>query len=130
MSSEVSEVLNTLGEKFGLFVDWSQQNVQPYIEDLMQRVVQYNLAINICWLVVSTILFVVGIIFISRIIKRVRSGDDLSIDEEPIAVATAVVSFFGIVIGITMIPISIGHIFQCLYLPEMVFIEELKSLIK
>ena len=70
MSSEVSEVLNTLGEKFGLFVDWSQQNVQPYIEDLMQRVVQYNLAINICWLVVSTILFVIGTIFISRIISK------------------------------------------------------------
>lgn len=130
MSSEVSEVLNTLGEKFGLFVDWSQQNVQPYIEDLMQRVVQYNLAINICWLVVSTILFVIGTIFISRIIKQVRSADGISIDEEPIAVATAVISFFGIVIGITMIPISIAHIFQCLYLPEMVFIEELKSLIK
>lgn len=130
MSSEVSEVLNTLGEKFGLFVDWSQQNVQPYIEDLMQRVVQYNLAINICWLVVSTILFVIGIISISRIIKRVRSVDGIPIDEEPIAVATAVISFFGIIIGITMIPISIGYIFQCLYLPEMVFIEELKSLMK
>ena len=130
MSSEVSEVLNTLGEKFGLFVDWSQQNVQPYIEDLMQRVVQYNLAINICWLVVSTILFVIGIISISRIIKRVRSVDGIPIDEESIAVATAVISFFDIIIGITMIPISIGHIFQCLYLPEMVFIEELKSLIQ
>lgn len=130
MSSEVSEVLKTLGEKFGLFVDWSQQNVQPYIEDLMQRVVQYNLAINICWLVVSTILFVIGTIFISRIIKRVRSADGIPIDEESIAVATAILSIFGILIGITMIPISIGHIFQCLYLPEIVFIEELKSLIK
>ena len=51
MSSEASEVLNTLGEKFGLFVDWSQQNVQPYIEDLMQRVTQYKIVSNICGLV-------------------------------------------------------------------------------
>lgn len=130
MSSEVSEVLNTLGEKFGLFVDWSQQNVQPYIEDLMQRVVQYNLAINICRLVVSTILFVIGTIFISRIIKQVRSADGISIDEEPIAVATAMLSIFGIFIGVIMIPISIGKIFQCLYLPEMVFIKELEMLLK
>ena len=130
MNSEVSEVLNALGEKFGLFVDWSQQNVQPYIEDLMQRVVQYNLAINICWLVVSIFFFIIGVIFISRIIKRVNSVDGIPIDEEPIAIVTTVLSIFSIIMGVLLIPVTIGEIFQCLYLPEMVFIEELKSLMK
>ena len=40
MSSEVSEALTAIGEQFGLVIDWSQQNVQPYIENLIQRVAQ------------------------------------------------------------------------------------------
>lgn len=47
MSDEIIKILNALAEKFGIMVDWSQQNIQPYLQDLMYRVIQYNLATSV-----------------------------------------------------------------------------------
>lgn len=129
MSSEVSEVLNTLGEKFGLFVDWSQQNVQPYIEDLIQRVAQYKIATNICGLVILTLIITASTIMIIRFCKMKLSGR-ITVDNDEFEIGLMVVSAVCLIMGIIISIFVIQDIFKCYYIPEMVFIEELKSLMK
>lgn len=129
MSSEVSEVLNTLGEKFGLFVDWSQQNAQPYIEDLIQRVAQYKIATNICGLVILALIITASTIMIIRFCKMKSSGR-ITVDNDEFEIGLMVVSAVCLIMGIIISIFVIQDIFKCYYIPEMVFIEELKSLIK
>lgn len=129
MSSEVSEVLNALGEKFGLFVDWSQQNAQPYIEDLMQRVVQYRIVSHICWLVFMILLMIVSAILISRFIKMNNNNKitfENCVEEGSLFFISIICLIFGFIASIS----KIGSIIECYYMPEMVFIEELKTLLK
>ena len=33
-------VLDEISRKFGLAIDWTQQNVQPYLQELMSNVIQ------------------------------------------------------------------------------------------
>lgn len=47
MSDEIIKVLDALAEKFGIAVDWTRQNIQPYIEDLCHRIVGYELTTSI-----------------------------------------------------------------------------------
>ena len=35
---EINNAIDKICEKFGIMVDWTQQNVQPYITDSCERV--------------------------------------------------------------------------------------------
>ena len=64
MSDEIIKVLDAIGDKFGIMIDWTQQNVQSYIQDLCQRVTQYKLTTNIVGLVITIFLLSIGIIWL------------------------------------------------------------------
>lgn len=129
MSNEVSEALNAIGQQFGLAIDWSQQNVQPYIEDLIQRVAQYKIVTNICGLVILTLIITASIIMIIRFCKMKSSGR-ITVDNGEFEIELVVVSTVCLIMGIIISIFVIQDIFKCCYIPEMVFIEEIKSLIK
>lgn len=129
MSSEASEVLNTLGEKFGLFVDWSQQNVQPYIEDLMQRVTQYKIVSNICGLVFMMLVVITSAIVIFRFLKM-KSYGKITIDNEEQEITLVIISSVCLLIGLVTSILIIENILQCYYIPEIAFIEEINKLME
>lgn len=80
MSDEIIKVFDALGEKLGIVIDWSQENIYPYIQDLCQRAAQYKLTNSITALIVWTIIFAFSICGIIFIIKKFPKGvgfDDL-----------------------------------------------------
>lgn len=126
MSNEFSEALDALGEKFGIVIDWTQQNIQPYVQDLMQRVVQYNLVINI---IISVIILIVFVISMYWTLKGISKGlDELNSDlrlfsQVFLGTIFSILSFFALTY-------TIPTIIRCCYLPEVVFIKELQNLLK
>ena len=60
MSAQIIEVLNNICEKFGVAVDWTSKNIQPYLKELMTKCINYKLATDIVWLVVGIILLIIG----------------------------------------------------------------------
>ena len=59
MSEEVIKILDDLGQRFGIAIDWSSQNVLPYMQDLFERFIEYRNISAIIWIVVSVIMFIV-----------------------------------------------------------------------
>ena len=51
VSDQIIKVLDNLCEKFGLAIDWSSKNIQPYLEELMAKAVNYKIAMSIMWLI-------------------------------------------------------------------------------
>ena len=45
VSDQIIKVLDNLCEKFGLAIDWSSKNIQPYLEELMAKAVNYKFSI-------------------------------------------------------------------------------------
>lgn len=60
MSAQIIEVLNDICKKFGIAVDWTSKNIQPYLKELMTKCINYKLATDIVWLVVGIVLLIIG----------------------------------------------------------------------
>lgn len=64
MSDEIIKILDNLCERFGIAIDWSSQNVLPYLEDLITRYVKYEISTSVFWLIIGVLLFATALILI------------------------------------------------------------------
>lgn len=46
MSKEIIEIFDYIGEKLGIVIDWTQENIIPYLTDLLGRYVTFNIVIH------------------------------------------------------------------------------------
>ena len=135
MSEEIIKVLDNLSQKFGIAIDWTSQNVMPYLQDLAVRFIQYRNMQAIIWIVVSVIMFIlVGIILrvvLKYIDKYYDSDEYSSVYDDDKAFAKGLAWFIaGIFIFafILVITLNIRGLIQNIYLPEATIIEYIKNL--
>lgn len=134
MSTQIIEVLNDICEKFGVAVDWTSKNVQPYLKELTTKCVNYKIATDIVWLVVGIILLIIGGVLvrfaltnshkyheIQDYIERVRSGLD--------DVAGLQFIFGGICLGVAVILILYFtiNLLACFTFPEKIILDMVRS---
>lgn len=74
MSNEIIKVLDHLCDKFGIVIDWSSNNVMPYLQDLMVRITKYVIYTNILWLVISILIIGATVFALVKIIKVTREN--------------------------------------------------------
>ena len=43
MSEEIIKVLDELGKRFGIVIDWSNQNIMPYLQELLKSFIKMEL---------------------------------------------------------------------------------------
>lgn len=134
MSEEVIKILDDLSQRFGIAIDWSSQNILPYLQDLMTRLIQYKNVQAILWIVVSVIMFIVTGIVLKVVLKYIGKYYD-SLDshlyDEDRAFAKGFAWFIaGIFIFafILVMILNIRGLIQNIYLPEATIIEYIKSL--
>lgn len=118
MSDEIIKLLDDLGQRFGIAIDWSSQNVMPYLQDLVRRFTTYEIATSIMWLTIGMIFLLAGIIFSIKIVKS-ENRDIHSLILFPVVLA---------VIGIVMIMCQISDIITVNTIPEKTIIEYINSL--
>lgn len=61
MSNEIIKVLDTICDKFGLAIDWTSQNVTPYVEQLCEHIVRYELSSSILYILIAILAIVLAI---------------------------------------------------------------------
>lgn len=135
MSEEVIKILDDLSQRFGIAIDWSSQNVLPYLQDLMTRLIQYKNIQAIMWIIISVIVFIlVGIILrvMLKYIDKYYDRDEYSsvYDEDRVfakGFAWFIAGIFIFVFILVMI-LNIRGLIQNIYLPEATIIEYIKSL--
>lgn len=129
MSEEIIKVLDNLAQKFGIAIDWTSQNIMPYLQELMSRFIKYKTATDVIWLIVGIVLFIVSIILFKKIQKWRKSenfGAGYSDDE-----MLYVFGIFGIVCiisgAIAIIICYTNGIIQNIFVPELTVIKYLKG---
>ena len=129
MNKEILEALNQLTDKFGIAVDWSNQNALPYLRDLMGRLVRYEIITSLVWLIVGA-LFVLSAIWWLKFIKYARKKyEDIGHfnDWDVAAIVATVVMIIVVFIGIIIVLFQIDDIIQCVVLPEGVILKYIKG---
>ena len=125
MSQEIIKVLDNLAQKFGIAIDWTSQNILPYLQDLMGRYISLQNSYAIIWIVISIIMIIGSIILISKCIKATKKR--YNTDEDDIA--------WGILLSIIIITIFVIVLFcnifgllQNIITPEITILNYLKTI--
>ena len=80
MSEEIIKVFDYIGEKLGIAIDYTQENIQPYLEDLWHRFITYEIVINSLKFIGSFIITLICLYFILRFFKAVKKADNGEVD--------------------------------------------------
>ena len=59
ISEQMINIFNDLAQRFGVVIDWTQQNALPYLQDLMGKIIKWNMFVSSCELA-GGVLFVIG----------------------------------------------------------------------
>ena len=68
MNEELIKVLTELANKFGIAIDWTSQNALPYAQELMNRIVKFEIATSIMWLVMG-LMFIASAYWMIKLVK-------------------------------------------------------------
>ena len=114
MANEIIKVLDELGKRFGIAIDWSAENVLPYIEDLGTRFIMYRNYMAILWIFISIIMFVSGIVLVRKIVKYIKSDKYDEYDDAPwlVLLCILVIALF-IAAPIVFFQNTTGKFFEC-----------------
>lgn len=129
MSDEIIKVLDDLGDRFGVAIDWTSENVLPYLQNLMDRFITYNIAMNILYIVVYAIIIVGAIIGIPKISRYAKE----KIKEDPRSdwdCGVFIINVFWVIASILstiFLLRSISDIIRCVTIPEVVIFNYLQQ---
>lgn len=62
MTKEFIEVVDYVCEKFGIVVDWSNGELVPYLQSLVDKIVNYKSGIAWLWITVAIVTLILGIV--------------------------------------------------------------------
>ena len=131
MSDEIIKILDDLGRRFGIAIDWSSENVLPYIRDLMSRYVNYETMTSVVWIVVALIAIIWCSIGIPAINKYANEVLENYPDSEWVVGKWLMIWIFIITIGCFIICIicQVLDIVTCYTIPEKIIFEYLNCLL-
>lgn len=142
MTNEIIKVLDYLGEKFGVAIDWTQQNVLPYIEDLAGRFIKYHTVEEIILVVIFALMGIVGFILVGILISSYSKANKTKSDRilmeyynhgaEPSSFGTGViiVTIICLLCGCIGVPICATELVKWIIIPEFQVVEEISYLMQ
>ena len=75
-SSQFIEVLDALCDKIGIAIDWTSQNIVPYVTDLATRIITYEIWTSAAWIVIMAIVFLIAWKMTKNLCKEDRFEDE------------------------------------------------------
>lgn len=120
-SENFINIINAIGEKIGIAIDWTSNNIMPYMEQLCGRIVNYEMYTSIAWLVFAVALLISGLIIMKKGFKHMKNPERICYDDSYILMIVS-----GIILicaFILMAILEVGDIIACLTLPEKTIIQ-------
>lgn len=140
-SEQFKDIFNMLCEKIGVAIDWTQENIVPYVMELCKRLVVLNIVEEALWLVSGIVIVVVVGFLFKAIFKDYKKCHDTWKDTfwweiSCGSIWTKVGTIFAFVIGevflifgMIVIPCSISELLKWAIVPEVQLIKEITSFI-
>ena len=127
-SQEIINVLDYLGRKFGMAIDWTSENVMPYIEDLCSRYIRFEINTSIAWIICCVgVMVLAGIVWAISGIVHARTKGDVS---EGILAMSMVCFWVALAVSVVVGMYQAYNIIECCTIPEKIILEYLETLVK
>ena len=112
-----TEMLQKLAEKFGLMLDWSSSTAIPYLQQLAERVVKFEVGQSIFWMIIGIICIIVGIGLSVFVYKKATAEEYF---DEDILIFFSIVAVILLFTGIGITCCQVYDLVTCYYLPEKI----------
>lgn len=133
MSEQIIDVLDSICEKFGIAVDWTQENILPYVHELCGKYIRYEIATSITWCLVFFSLMAISFIVTSKFHKKAMSLTHPYDEESNVSWIAMTAWIFAVVLAFTAMIVAICQVFDivtCLTFPEKMILEFANTLLK
>lgn len=130
VSEQIIEVLEYIGQKLGVAIDWSSENVMPVITDLCAKYIKWEISTSIVWASVGFLIILGVILWLVLYIKYTDQDDlwDFNYCFQPY-----ILTIFGsmlLVISFFVVIPQILDIIKCCVFPELKIYEYVKYLLQ
>ena len=126
VSNQIIAVLDAICEKFGIVIDWTASNIMPYLQDLWKRIVTYEIATSVAWIILQ-----VAVVFLAFYVrnKKIRPLAEADDDDYSLVVATVICAIIA-TIAIAVICVQAVDIIKALTIPEITIYKFAKPFLK
>lgn len=137
VSEQIIQVIDALCEKFGIVINWTSDNVIPYIEVLGKKLVTYEICTSIVWIFIMLSLSISSIIAAKKLtpifkknIKETTNSWGLCTSDWDIGAIFAIIGFVALNgTSIIVIIYQIMDIIKCFTFPELYIFEYISKFI-
>lgn len=133
ISKQLIEILDALCEKFGIAIDWTQSNILPYIEQLLNKFIQWEIATSIFWIVIMLFITLIAFLLARRVHKtynKIKETVLVQVREDWKFATQLLWVIFGIIASISVLVIGtqIYDIITSCVFPEIMVFDKIQSL--
>lgn len=130
LSEEVIAILDNVCAKFGVAVDWTSENVVPYLTELAEKCVKYELVTSIMWIAAFALLTLACLAGSFKCYKVYSKAEDCDIQERTAMLGVGLMVIGVILFGLFMlVALAQAHdIIACLTFPEKIVLTFVKAL--
>lgn len=114
VSDWIIQVLDYIGKKLGFTIDWTSENVLPYVQTLCDKYIRWEIATSMIWIIAGIVVAILSVI----LIKKNYSDDYIAPFLWTLLLA-----------GIILIGVQIFDIVKCICFPELQVFEYVQSLL-
>lgn len=127
MDNKVIEVLDYLGQKLGIAIDWTAENVWPQVMDFLNRYRMYAIVCDGMWILIGLAVIFAFIYLFKKIIKQRKAKDGIFWLEDELVVVAVVIGVIALIAFAVVILANIFAIAQWITVPEIKFFETFKA---
>lgn len=135
VSEQIIQVINALCEKFGIAINWTSENVIPYLETLCRKLITYEISTSIFWMVIMTLVSIASIVATRKFYPTFKDGQKRNASSYcdvgwQIASVVAIIGLVSINFAtICVLGVQIMDIIKCSVFPEMYIFEYIRALV-
>lgn len=127
ISDQIIKVLDEVGKRFGLAIDWTQQNIVPYLQELSHKIINYEIWTSSIKTVFALV-FAIGLgIILKKTVKESLTKRECVYDDNFGWILTSIILCVIAGMDIFYIMNQIIHIVTCLTLPEKILVEYIQQ---
>lgn len=131
-TNTIIDMLKQLSASLNIAIDWSAENIVPYIQNLITRVGQYQFYYSTVILVVSIIGFIIGLCLLIKTCYNFKEKEFFDLYDfcEGANWIVALAAGIIFVMSLICIPTSINDIMEAKYLPEIATVKYIQKQIE
>ena len=133
VSEQIIQVLDALCEKLGLAIDWTSENVVPYITTLGGKLISYEIWTSVFWIGFMIVLSIAGVIATKKLCPVFKEGLENQHYLDCVWDVATGFAIGGLVIlyvtAVIVIGAQIVDIIKCTTFPELYIVEYVQSII-